>query len=627
MSYLRFGIGSDATNILAALEEAMIVVEFDLGGQVLQGNQWAHACFERGANEFGGLTHTALLGENAQDAAADQSFWRRLLEGEAQSCEWHYQTKAGSGAWFKALYQPVRGRSKKPYKIIALAWDISKDKQIVAEMAGKLAAISRFQAVLEFSPDGMVLAANANALGLLGYDSAEVVGRHHRELVEPDYANSQEYRDFWDKLGRGEFVAGEFQRLGKGGRLIHMQASYNPVLDARGKPLKIVKFATDVTDRVEAVAAIGLGLERLAHGDLSQRLEHDFLPALDPIRVDFNRSLDTLEAALARVEETASSIAGATEEIRIASSDLAKRTETQATSVEETAAAITELSANIRVSATAAEEAGILVAATTADAKRSGQIVGDAIASMSGIEESSNKITSIITVIDEIAFQTNLLALNAGVEAARAGEAGKGFAVVAQEVRELAQRSAKAAREIKTLINASSQQVADGVARVGETGEALEAILTEFETIDEKVQAIVAAARAQATGLDELNHAIGSIDRDTQQNAAMVEESSAACHGLATDTQQLDDLLAAFQLSSPHEASNAARAKRRNAAAQRASAAQGSACIALASSQATGRPDKLPNATAFIRNAPATFGRHGAELSRQSALPDQWEEF
>ncbi|MFN3502749.1 MAG: methyl-accepting chemotaxis protein, partial [Allorhizobium sp.] len=231
-----------------------------------------------------------------------------------------------------------------------------------------------------------------------------------------------------------------------------------------------------------------------------------------------------------------------------ASDSLSKRTEQQAAAVEETAAALEQITQAVAASTERASEAGKLVARTKEGAERSGLVVRNAIEAMSQIENSSKQISNIIGVIDDIAFQTNLLALNAGVEAARAGEAGKGFAVVAQEVRELAQRSATAAKEIKALINTSSDQVKTGVQLVGETGKALEQIVIEVKDINTNVAAIVEASREQSTGLSEINKAVNAMDQNTQQNAAMVEESTAASHSLAKQAASLRELVSQFRI-------------------------------------------------------------------------------
>lgn len=304
-----------------------------------------------------------------------------------------------------------------------------------------------------------------------------------------------------------------------------------------------------------AVEMLAGALSRLADGDVAQRLEEPFTPSMEKLRADFNHSAARLQAALQAVGENANAIHAGSEEIRNASDDLSRRTEQQAASVEQTAAALEQLVTTLQDSSRRADEAGALVARTRAGAERSGVIVQDAVAAMDRIEQSSTQIGTIIGVIDEIAFQISLLALNAGIEAARAGEAGRGFAVVAQEVRELAQRAANAAKQINTLISASGEHVKSGVSLVGEAGQALNTIVVEVKEISENVMAIVEASREQATGLNEINIAVSRIDQGTQQNAAMVEQSTAASHKLAGEASALNDLLSQFKLgreTAPH---------------------------------------------------------------------------
>ncbi len=307
--------------------------------------------------------------------------------------------------------------------------------------------------------------------------------------------------------------------------------------------------AKDAADIQFAVDSLAKGLAHLSNGDLNYRIDTPFVSRIDRLRDDFNNSVAKLNAALSTVGQNALAIDAGAGEIRQSADDLARRTEQQAASVEETAAALEEITATVKDSARRAEEVGRLVDRARGNAEQSGVIVEDAVRAMEGIEKSSSEISNIIGVIDEIAFQTNLLALNAGVEAARAGEAGKGFAVVAQEVRELAQRSANAAKEIKTLINASTSQVQSGVELVGNAGKALETIVREVQEINRHIDEIVTASREQSTGLQEINTAINTIDQGTQQNAAMVEEQTAASHGLASEAAALNELLAQFQLA------------------------------------------------------------------------------
>ncbi|MVA29082.1 methyl-accepting chemotaxis protein [Agrobacterium vitis] len=298
-----------------------------------------------------------------------------------------------------------------------------------------------------------------------------------------------------------------------------------------------------------AVHALADGLGRLADGDLAHSIETPFAGDLERLRFDFNAAVAKLHDAMAAVGQNARQIDGGATEIRASADNLARRTEQQAASVEQTAAALEEVTTTVRDSAHRAEEVGQIVTRARRGAEKSGEIVQNAVNAMEAIETSANQISNIIGVIDEIAFQTNLLALNAGVEAARAGEAGKGFAVVAQEVRELAQRSATAAKEIKQLIRVSGEQVANGVSLVSQTGAALDGIINEVQEINKHINAIVVASREQSQGLQEINAAVNVMDQGTQQNAAMVEEQTAASHGLAQEAAALTELLAQFRLA------------------------------------------------------------------------------
>jgi methyl-accepting chemotaxis protein len=297
-----------------------------------------------------------------------------------------------------------------------------------------------------------------------------------------------------------------------------------------------------------ATSGLGEGLKHLSAGDLSFQLNTPFAADFESLRADFNASVRQLGETLRSVAASAASIDNGTGEISQSANDLARRTEQQAASLEETAAALDQITVNVANSSRRADEARTVAKLANDSAALSGQVVANAVTAMERIEQSSNEISNIIGVIDEIAFQTNLLALNAGVEAARAGEAGKGFAVVAQEVRELAQRSAKAAKEIKTLIGTSSGEVETGVKLVRETGLSLKTIEDHVVTINSHMDAIATSAREQSTGLKEVNTAVNQMDQVTQQNAAMVEETNAASATLASESRGLRELIAQFDL-------------------------------------------------------------------------------
>ena len=311
---------------------------------------------------------------------------------------------------------------------------------------------------------------------------------------------------------------------------------------------KLAEKALQARNEALVNESFGDGLSRLANGDLTCRIERDLPPAYVQLQRDFNAAMERLQDAMRSISENSGGLKSAAGEISHAADDLSRRTEQQAASLEETAAALDEITATVRKTADGARQANQVVADARGEAQRSGDVVRNAVAAMGQIETSSRQIAQIIGVIDEIAFQTNLLALNAGVEAARAGEAGRGFAVVASEVRALAQRSSDAAKEIKTLINASSQQVESGVDLVNRAGEALQQIVGKVAEISGLVSEISASTQEQSSGLAQVNTAINQMDQVTQQNAAMVEQSTAASHSLAKEADELSELAAKFDI-------------------------------------------------------------------------------
>ncbi len=541
------GLGREAgsSRIVDAISRSQAMIEFDLTGVILNANENFCRALGYTLEEIKGKHHRIFCDPEYAASTGYRDFWANLAQGKYDAGEYRRIAKGGRDVWIQASYNPVF-RSGKPYKVIKIAADVTAAKLVAVEDAAKLGALGRSQAVIEFTPQGEILTANENFCQALGYDLSEIRGKHHRMFCEPTYAASAEYAEFWRKLADGEFIANEFVRFGKGGKEIWIQAAYNPIRDLSGKVSKVVKLATDVTPRMSAIGVLGKGLRDLADGKLNQSLDKPFVPSMEALRNDFNTVANKLKDAMSVVAQNASGIAAASTEVRDASQELAKRTEQQAAALEEAAAALEEVTTTVGDSSRSANEAGKLVANTKDHAEQSGLIVRDAIAAMDQIARSSGEITNIIGVIDDIAFQTNLLALNAGVEAARAGEAGKGFAVVAQEVRELAQRSAKAAKEIKTLINTSSQQVANGVDLVGRTGTSLREIGSQVASINENVAAIVEASREQANALREISQAVNHMDQATQKNAAMVEETTAASHSLASEAESLRGLLAQF---------------------------------------------------------------------------------
>jgi methyl-accepting chemotaxis protein len=418
-------------------------------------------------------------------------------------------------------------------KSVALFSEILMTAAVVAGMifAGILIVISRaaiVRPVLNLASDMRRLAAGQNDITVSGAGRADEIGEMAKSV--------EVFRQSGIERARLEAEAAGFQQeLDR--KLRDMEAAF----EVAGREQKAV------------VDVMAKGLASLAGGDLSTRIAAQVASDYIALKNDFNAAAGGLEDAIRTISGVASQIGSGTQEIASASNDLSRRTEQQAASLEETAAALDEIAATVRQTADGATRATAEVASARTDAERSGQVVGQAVSAMGAIEDSSRQITQIIGVIDEIAFQTNLLALNAGVEAARAGDAGRGFAVVAQEVRALAQRSAEAAKEIKTLISTSSQQVDAGVSLVGQTGEALNRIVGRVAAIDDLVRQISSSSQEQASGLAEVNTAVNHMDQVVQQNAAMVEQATAATHSLKGETAQLVSLVGRFKIGGEHE--------------------------------------------------------------------------
>jgi methyl-accepting chemotaxis protein len=441
-------------------------------------------------------------------------------------------------------------------------------------------------------------------------------------LAEGDTASEISGLDRGDEVGQMAKAVSIFRDNAIERAQIEARAEADRSLSDNERREREAQRAAEAADLERAVNALGDGLRRLSAGDLLSHIETPFVAHLDALRQDFNNSVEKLNETLHAVGSNARAISAGANEIRSSADELSKRTEQQAASVEETAAALEEITITVKDAAKRAEEASQLVARTRLGAEKSGDVVRKAVAAMHQIEQSSVEIGNIIGVIDDIAFQTNLLALNAGVEAARAGEAGKGFAVVAQEVRELAQRSANAAKEIKALINTSGTHVQTGVSLVGETGKALDAIVHEVQEINQHVHAIAEAAREQSTGLQEINTAVNTMDQGTQQNAAMVEESTAASHSLATEATALNDLLGQFRLTGI--GGFVASAPISTAPAAPRAGARPAARAPVRVAESTARPKASP-ARALGQKIASAFGvNNAAPASSQEA---DWTEF
>ena len=559
----RDALSADAARgVLAALDKAQAVISFELNGKIIDANANFLAALEYDRDEIIGEHHRMFV--DPSDAASPEydEFWRKLGSGAPHSGEYRRIAKSGREIWIEASYNPVFDGSGKLVKIVKFAIDVTEKKMQAANSAGQIAAISRSQAVIEFDLDGTIRTANENFLNAMGYRLDEIVGKHHRIFVDPVEASGADYAEFWQALGSGEFRASEYKRLQKGGGEIWIQATYNPIFDQNGRPFKVVKFATDITAQKSAVFSISKSLKSLAEGDLSATINDDLGGDFAALRDAYNDTVNRLRELVGEIQRSTGKMGASVETISRGAAELAAGAETQAAALEETAATMEEMSASVKANADNAAEINVSVKEATESAERGNDVVRDAVEAMDSIENSSQRIVEIISVIESIAFQTNLLALNAAVEAARAGDAGKGFAVVASEVRTLAQRSSEAAKDIAKLIDDSTKSVSAGAALVRQTGEALTGIEAAIVSVVSKMGEIAAASREQSSGVEEISSSVSHLDQNTQQNAALAENTAAQVRSLADEAAGLQRLIAFFQF----EATAAGVASERSAA-------------------------------------------------------------
>jgi len=548
---------ADFEGQLAAIGKAQAVIEFSLDGKVLHANENFLKVLGYSLDEIRGQHHGLFVDPAFRQSAEYRLFWEKLGRGEYDAGQYKRIGKGGKEVWIQASYNPIMDMSGRPFKVVKYATDITAQKLRNADFEGQLAAIGKAQAVIEFSLDGKVLNANENFLKVLGYSLDEIRGQHHSLFVEPAFRQSAEYRLFWEKLGRGEYDAGQYKRIGKGGKEVWIQASYNPIMDANDKPFKVVKYATDVTDQVRAARMLQQAVQQTQevvtsakNNDLSRRVPLEGKTGeIEALCGGVNGLLDSMTSIVTSIIDSSGTIATAAREIAMGNTDVSQRTEEQASSLEETAASLEELTTTVKQNADNAQQANKLASSASDVAVKGGKVVNEVVQTMDGITQASRKINEIIGVIDEIAFQTNILALNAAVEAARAGEQGRGFAVVAAEVRNLAQRSANAAKEIKALISDSVSKVDAGSKLVDSAGKTMEEIVSSVKRVTDIMAEISAASQEQSAGIEQVNTAVTQMDKITQQNAALVEEAAASAKSMEEQTSALSDMVAVFTLA------------------------------------------------------------------------------
>jgi methyl-accepting chemotaxis protein len=472
-----FGSRGDA--LLAAIDGTMARVEFDLDGRITDANALFLELVGYTLAEVRGRHHSLFVPEAERASAEYAAFWDRLRAGRHEARAFARVAKSGRTVWIQGSYNPILDRHGKPTRVVKLATDITEERARNALHAGQIAALDRSQAVICFTLDGTITDANANFLATMGYTLEEVRGRHHRMFMPASEAAGAEYAAFWDALGKGQYQAGEFRRLGKGGRTVWIFGAYNPILDADGKPCAVVKFATDVTRQVED----------------RQR------------RADGQRAI---EADIAAIRDSMSRVVQQTDETADASSRTARNVEAVAAGSEEFAASIEELSrhalqakSSVDTVVTRAEEAGAIVV---------------------GLTGAADRIGAAVSLIRSIADQTNLLALNATIEAARAGSAGKGFAVVAAEVKALAEQTAKATGEIGTQISAVQAETARAVAAIDGIGATIEQLSAISLSVSSAVTEQAAVTRDMTENMQAAAHSVSAV------HAAMADIASSAGH-------------------------------------------------------------------------------------------------
>ena len=542
---------ADFRGQIAAINRAQAVIEFDMTGTVREVNENFARVMGYTSAEVIGKHHSQFV-DNAYAASAEyRAFWEKLNRGESDVNSYKRIAKGGREVWIQASYNPIPDASGKPFKVVKYASDITEQRVRNADFEGQLAAIGKAQAVVEFEMDGTVRSVNDNFTQVMGYSNSEARGKHHSMFVDAAISGGAEYRAFWAKLGRGEPDAGRYKRVAKGGREVWLQASYNPIVDTNGRPFKVVEYATDVTQQMQMAQQLELTVKQTqitvkaaTEGDLTARIPLNGKTGdLEALCKGVNSMLDTTADLVKQVKVAAAEVQAGAEEISKGNLNLSQRTEQQASSLEETASSMEEMTSTVKQTADNAGQANQLAMAARQQAEKGGAVVSSAVGAMGGINAASRKIADIIGVIDEIAFQTNLLALNAAVEAARAGEQGRGFAVVATEVRNLAGRSATAAKEIKALIQDSVAKVDEGSKLVDESGRTLDEIVNAVKKVTDIVAEIAAASREQSSGIEQVNKAVMQMDQTTQQNAALVEEASAASQAIVEQAQALNGMI------------------------------------------------------------------------------------